>query len=388
MLLADQETQNTLKHSALPVHNWASSLANVWFYRTCSTSRWALNKGITNLLPIASRFIRQHAWAPNTRASLSSEWRAFYAYCAVANIKSLPVDGYQLMFYATWLAASGRIKSADSLQHYVSAVRTLHTSMGLTCPSPSEYGPLLHVIRGVRRIAQRPVRKSLPVTPPILRNLLNSQPQHPLCGIQASILIVFRAFSLLLFLTMLRSSNLVPADRSSIDLEMILTWGSIQRTSHGIIITVRKSKTIQFSQRTQKIPLAASPNKAFCPVEALNRLVALYGQDSCTTQSPVFRLPASIGNWTPMTKGDYVPFFRSRIKQMGLEPSRYALHGFRHGGIQECLLVESNFGLCKLTSDHASDAIMAYSEVPPERRMGISARINDSLARNSAPDQA
>ena len=73
---------------------------------------------------------------------------------------------------------------------------------------------------------------------------------------------------------------------------------------------------------------------------------------------------------------------------MGLEPSRYALHGFRHGGIQECLLVESNFGLCKLTSDHASDAIMAYSEVPPERRMGISARINDSLARNSAPDQA
>jgi integrase len=148
------------------------------------------------------------------------------------------------MLYATWLAASGRIKSADSLQHYVSAVRTLHTSMGLTCPSHSEYGPLLHVIRGVRRIAQRPVRKSLPVTPPILRNLLNSQPQHPLCGIQASILIVFRAFSLLLFLTMLRSSNLVPADRSSIDLEMILTWGSIQRTSHGIIITVRKSKTI------------------------------------------------------------------------------------------------------------------------------------------------
>ena len=259
--------------------------------------------------------------------------------------------------------------------------------MGLICPSPSEYGPLLHIIRGVRRIAQRPVRKSLPVTPPILRNLLNSQPQHPLCGIQASILSVFRTFSLLLFQTMLRSSNLVSADRSSIDLEMILTWGSIQRTPHGIVIFVRKSKTIQFSQRVQKIPLAASPNKDFCPVKALDQLVALYGSDSCTTTSPVFRLPTSSGGWTPMTKGDYLPFFRSRIKQMGLDPSRYMLHGFRHGGIQECLLVESNFGLCQLTSDHASNAILAYSEVPPERRMGISARINESLARNSDPNR-
>ena len=352
--------------------------------RACFNLRRALIKGITNLLPIASQFIRQHAWAPNTRASLSSEWKAFYEYCHIANIKYLPVDGHQLMLYATWLAASGRIKSADSLAHYVSAVRTLHSSMGLSCPCPSEYGPLLHLIRGVRRLAQRPIRKSLPVTPIILRNLLNSRPQHPHCGIQASILSVFRAFSLLLFQTMLRSSNMVPADRSSIDLDMILTWGSIQRTPHGIIIYVRKSKTIQFSQRVQSIPLAASPNKMFCPVEALSRLAALYGLDTCAAKSPVFRLPTNNGGWTPMTKGDYVPFFRSRIKQMGLEPTRYALHGFRHGGIQECLLVEGNLGLCQVTSDHASNAILAYSEVPPERRMRISSRINDSLARVGA----
>ena len=168
---------------------------------------------------------------------------------------------------------------------------------------------------------------------------------------------------------------------------MILTWGSIQRTSDGIIIYVRKSKTIQYSQRVQKIPLAASPNKDFCPVDALDRLATLYGVGTCTARSPVFRLPATNGSWTPMAKGDYVSFFRSRIKQMGLEPARYPLHGFRHGGIQECLLVEQNMGLCQLTSDHASNAILAYSEVPPERRMGISARINESLAKNSGPDR-
>jgi integrase len=382
---ADLVIQSFGRCSPLPVLGWASTLKKVQFSRICFNLRRALIEGIANLLPAASQFIRQHAWAPNTRASLSSEWRAFYSYCDVANITSLPVDGYQLTLYATWLVASGRIKSADSLAHYVSAVRTLHASMGLPCPSSSQYGPLQQVIRGVRRLAQRPIRKSLPITPPILRNLLNSQPQHPHCGIQSSILSVFRAFSLLLFQTMLRSSNLVPADRSSIDLDMILTWGSIQRTDEGLIISVRKSKTIQFSQRIQKVPLASSPDKAVCPVEALDRLVTLYGPRTCTTWSPVFRLPSSNGSWTPMTKGDFIPFFRSRIKQMGLEPSRYSLHGYRHGGIQECLLAEGNLGLCQLTSDHASNAILAYSEVPPERRMGISARINESLTRHISP---
>ena len=80
-----------------------------------------------------------------------------------------------------------------------------------------------------------------------------------------------------------------------------------------------------------------------------------------------------------MTKSDYVPFFRARLHQMGLNENLYSLHGFRHGAIQECMLVEKNFGLCKLTSDHASDAILAYSQVPPERRMDISARINANL---------
>ena len=80
-----------------------------------------------------------------------------------------------------------------------------------------------------------------------------------------------------------------------------------------------------------------------------------------------------------MTKADYVPFFCARLRQMGLNENLYTLHGFRHGAIQECMLVEGNLGLCKLTSDHASDAILAYAHVPPERRMDISARINANL---------
>ena len=81
-----------------------------------------------------------------------------------------------------------------------------------------------------------------------------------------------------------------------------------------------------------------------------------------------------------MIKSDFEKFFKSRIGQMGLNQSQYSLHGFRHGGIQECLLSEGNMGLCQVTSDHMSDAILVYSQVPADRRMRISAQINTSLA--------
>ena len=230
----------------------------------------ALLAGDCDLLPLAVRFLQKHAWAPQTRASLSSECRAFYAYCDLANIHSFPVDGVQLTLYATWLAMTGRVTAADSLRQYVSAVSTLHRSMGLSCPTPSQYGPLQQVITGFRRLAQRPTKKSLPITPPILANLLASRPNHPLCAVQAKFLTVLRSFTLLIFQTMVRSSNMVPPNRSNIDFKMILTWDKIRRIQSGVVITIVKSKTIQFGERIQQIPLASSMTSQICPVVTLD----------------------------------------------------------------------------------------------------------------------
>ena len=65
---------------------------------------------------------------------------------------------------------------------------------------------------------------------------------------------------------------------------------------------------------------------------------------------------------------------------MGLDDSAFTLHGYRHGGIQETLLAEGNLALCKLSSDHSSDAIQEYAFVPAERRLNISSKVNASLA--------
>ena len=75
------------------------------------------------------RFIQKHAWAPNTVKAISSEWRAFKEFCALANIIFLPVAPYVICFFAVWLIATGRVKTRGSLAQYVSAVRTVHVAL-------------------------------------------------------------------------------------------------------------------------------------------------------------------------------------------------------------------------------------------------------------------
>ena len=336
---------------------------------------------LLHLLPHGAKFLMSQARASSTLSSLASECRTFRTFCRATGISHLPVDGSQLVLYATWLAATGRISSADSMKQYLSAVSTLHKWFALPCPTPSQYGPLRNVIQGFRRIAQRRTKKSLPVSPPILINLLNTTSPTPNSWIHSATLFTFRTFTLFLYLSMLRSSNLVPKSRSVIDLLQILTWERIHRVPGGLVISVVKSKTIQFGERVQQVPLATGAVPELCPVSALDGLVAMYGAASCKPGTPVFRIPSAVGGRTPMIKNDFIPFFKARVASMGLNPDSYTLHGFRHGSIQECLLSETNLGLCQITSDHASSAILTYAEVPPARRLDISARISASLAR-------
>ena len=65
---------------------------------------------------------------------------------------------------------------------------------------------------------------------------------------------------------------------------------------------------------------------------------------------------------------------------MDLVAANYGVHSFRHGGIQQALLQEQNKALVQIASDHSSEAIMGYCEIPTDRRMFLSAKVNRSLA--------
>ena len=331
------------------------------------------------------RFVQQNAWAPNTLKALASEWKAFKIYCSLAGITHLPIPDHEICFFAQWLLSSGRVKTKASLAQYVSAVRTVCGMLKIPkVPTPSQYGPLDLILKGSRRLAQHRVKKSLPVSPPILKRFLLTEisPHAPIVYHQT--LTIYKSLCVLYFLSMLRSSNLIAKSYKSVDLKMILCWEDIKplnnNVNNGILLTIEKSKNNQFGERVHEIPLAAAEDPLVCPVKAIFALIDIYGKHRCFGNTPVFQVPDHKGGFKPILREKFNRWFKHRIQSMGHDPSLFTLHGFRHGGIQECLLAEGNVALCKITSDHSSDAILEYAFVPAERRLTISDKVNKSLA--------
>ena len=324
--------------------------------------------------------IRSHAWAVRTRKTLNSQARAFKEFAELADFRELPLTGDDLCFYVVWLWKFRGLKSPKSIKQYLSAVRTLHRRIGLDCVTPSRYGPLEHLISGLKCQAQHKIRKSLPITPLILRNLLRSVPSTPLCHTEKQTLTTFRALTLLLFQSMLRSSNMVPEDRHDYDARYVLKWSNVIKVDYGVEFHITISKNNQYGERVHVVPLAASPDPRFCPVRALTDLADMYGTEYIVPSNPMFMIPTPSGRFVPLKKSEFVSWFRGRLTAMDLVAADYGVHSFRHGGIQAALLQEQKSTLVQLASDHSSEAILGYCAIPADRRMYLSARVNQSLA--------
>ena len=330
------------------------------------------------------KFIMSFAKAPSTNKTQMSQIKAWTRYCNKAQIPCMLVGGWHLSAFATTLIMEGRVKSADSLANYISAVRTYHKEFGFDCPTPSQFGPLDRVIKGLRRMAIRPIKRTLPITPVMLINFLKTKLPTPFCPTDANTLITYKILALLYFLTMLRASSFMPTAYNDVDLVRLVCWGNVSRLEHhgvsGILIKLQKTKTIQNREREQKVPLARNDAcPLLCPVRAVETLRSIVGDANISADTPLFQTRDYLGNLRPIIRRKFDSWFNFRLREMGYDNNLYTLHAFRHGGIQNCLMSEQNLALCKLTSDHTSDVILEYSHVPADRRLIISQKMNQNL---------
>ena len=329
------------------------------------------------------RFLMSKAKAPSTQKTQNSMLKSWYRFSQEYDV-SMPVGGWNLALYATDLVVKGNVTTAESLANYVSAVKQYHSDLGMDCPTPTQFGPLNRVIQGLRRVAQRPTHRSLPVTPEILFNLLNTQMRPPFCPIDAQILHIYKILALVYYLTMLRSSSLIPKTYKDVDPVRLLCWGNVQDIQfqgvQGILLQLYKTKTIQNCERIQEVPLARNDEcPALCPVRAIHTLKEIIGLPNIGPDTPLFQSRDYQGKLRPVLYSKFFAWFRFRLSEMGLDPKLFTLHGFRHGGIQQTLMSEGNLALVKLTSDHSSDVILEYSHVPADRRLTISRKVNSNL---------
>ena len=303
--------------------------------------------------------------------------KAFFRFCDEMGIVGFPPSPDQVRLYAVWLVLSV-CSRADSLRQYLSALRVYAARLGHWVPSPSEYGPLLAVVRGTARTFAGPVRRSRAVSPEILTNLLMSRLPASPTPAQRITLRVLKDTALILYLSMLRGNNIFPTHPAAVDPVRQLTWDKVRRVPGGVVLTIIESKTVQHRERLHQIHLAAAPDSIFCPVQAFDRLLRMRG-GAALPSDLVFQLPSDDGSWFPLVKYQFISWFRSRLADMGEDPTLYSCHGFRHGSIQLALLHHNNLTLIRLHSNHISDAIFCYSNIDPARRSAVSSAMISAL---------
>ena len=107
---------------------------------------------------------------------------------------------------------------------------------------------------------------------------------------------LFFAPFLFTFYLMARLANIVPKSAKSFDPRRHLTRGDVAVTSHGLLVTFKCTKTIQFGERLLHIPLLRIHDSPLCPVSAYLRMIRLVpARQSC----PVFSHFRSQGPRSP-----------------------------------------------------------------------------------------
>ena len=93
---------------------------------------------------------------------------------------------------------------------------------------------------------------------------------------------LFCAF-LFTFLLMAPLANIVTRSRQCVDPSRHLTRRDIATNQHGLIVTFKCTKTLQFGERKLHIPLVRLPGSPLCPVSAYHRMIRLVPASSVST---------------------------------------------------------------------------------------------------------
>ena len=208
--------------------------------------------------------------------------------------------------------------TAGAISNNISHLRTFYRLAALD-PAPLNHYRVSLALRAVAMNIRRPPADKLPVTPAVLKAVLqqfNKGPE-PLPLVLA-ILIMFLGF--------LRQSSVAPPSVAAFDCTRHLTRGDAHIAPGGLVITIKWSKTIQKAADMKTVLLPRTRDPTLCPVKAYRAYTAAY-PDACP-QAPL--LVFSDGN--PLTTRYIARRWTSALKSAGLSTTIYSLHSLRKGG--------------------------------------------------------
>ncbi len=264
---------------------------------------------------------------------------------------AVPASTPTLCKYAVMLA---RTHKYSSIRQYLNIVNLLHREFDLPNPLLDNF-VLTSVLKGIRRSLGDKINRKAPMTPRLLTCLLASLDIGTFPG--ASIW----AAALVLFFAMLRRSNLLPATASSFDPRKQIRRRDIHWEKDGLVLTIRWSKTIQFGERTLRIPLPRIKSSPLCPVQAVYQALSL--SPNADPEGPLFLAQP---NGPPLTVPVFIQALKRGLQGHGVDSDQYAGHSFRRGGASWFFQCGVGTETIRLIGDWKSACYTQYITESPE----------------------
>lgn len=258
--------------------------------------------------------------ASSSQRTYSAHVRYYLTFCSTYDFRPMQPDELTVCLYATKLAETC---SYRTIKTYLNGIRVLHLEAGLVNPLPAMFN-LERTLRGIKRVkGDVQANRKLAVTPDILSRIIRRLDlfSPPNMAFAAAMLVAFFGF--------FRKANVCPVHDGT---NPVVDQSPVRRGDFDfapdmslVWVNLRRTKTIQFSQRILRVPLPAIPGSLLCPVTALSRLFAAVPSGP---EDFAFSVPAPSGALTSLTHKQFVVDFKAALADIGLDSSRYAGHSF------------------------------------------------------------
>ena len=226
-----------------------------------------------------------------------------------------------------------------------------------------------------RKLSVTPFAK-LPIEPGILFRM------YPLlnmaCGADAALWCSF----LIAFFAFLRKSNVVPPSQRSFNPLQHLSRQNIARTNYGLLITLSRTKTIQFNQRVLEIPIAAIPGSILDPVAAYDHMCKLV---PASGPLPAFLYPRE-GALVSLTHSSFTHRLRALLASVGYRPLSYSGHSFRRGGLSFGFKANVPIELLKAHGDWLSSAYLRYLTLSHDQQLVVTQSMGHAIVASQSRD--
>jgi len=300
-------------------------------------------------------------WALSTIASKDTQLRKYFKFCDEFSgfITPIPCSADQVCLYIAWLMGSLKY---NSICQYISALNSFLQRNGEKSINYEDY-ELKRMFKGARRELGSSVKQAEPLLPEhllLIVNLLSDSPGH----------VAFKAALILAFRALLRKDQVT-------DTPNTLNRGDFQFFEWGMVLTIRRSKTIQFRERTVQIPVSRLARHELCAVHWVR---LHFKQLPASLDEPAFRLPLGLGS-TPLTYKIYMDSIRYYSGLVGLDPSCFSTHSLRRGGATFLLMTGISVKEIMLIGDWSSNTVFKYFDLPLSHRVCQDQRVADILSK-------